>query len=164
MNHFSTIDEYKVHVTTHIDPEKAEFVVLPQKRKNEGVYKFSKTMQPQNRAKIPQEHIAKLESMVTVEQKEPNETNISTLKRFLFVEQLLQQELKQEVGSLSPFLWGNKIVADPDEQKLINVTKFLLTSFANTCSTIATKKKPYKDYERTFWVQHIVPIFQTFAN
>jgi hypothetical protein len=164
LNHSAAIDEYKVHVMTHIDPEKAESVALPQKRKNGALYKFSKTIQPQNRANFPQEHATKLEPMVTIEQKEANETNLSTLKQFVLVEQLLHQALKQEVDSLPSFLWGTKTVANPNEQKLINVTKFVLTSFADTCSTIAIKTKLYQDYERTFWVQHIIPIFQTFGN
>lgn len=160
----ATIDEYKVHVMTHIDPEKAESVALPQKRKNGALYKFSKTIQPRNRAKFPQEHATKLEPMVAIEQKEADETNLSIIKQFVLVEQLLHQALKQEVDSLPSFLWGTKTVANPNEQKLINVTKFVLTSFADTCSTIAIKTKPYQDYERTFWVQHIIPIFNHFVK
>ncbi|ORE00756.1 hypothetical protein BCV72DRAFT_237410 [Rhizopus microsporus var. microsporus] len=164
LSHFLTIDEYKAHVTIHIDPRNAELVVLPQKRKHDAARKFSTMMQPQNRANFPQEYIARLESIITVDQKEADKTNISTLKQFQHVEQLLHQALKQEVESLPSFLWGNKIAADPDEQKLINVTKFILTTFADTCSTIAINTKPNKDYERTFWVKYIVPVFQTFAN
>lgn len=102
--------------------------------------------------------------MVTVEQKEAIETDITSLNQFVLVEQLLRQALKQEAESLPSFLWITKTVANPEEQKLINVKKFVLTAFADTCSTIAINTKPYRDYERTFWVQHIIPIFQTFAN
>jgi hypothetical protein len=40
----------------------------------------------------------------------------------------------------------------------------VLTGFADTCCIAAIDIKPCTDYERTWWVRHVVPIFQTFAN
>lgn len=162
--HFATIDEYKLHVISHIDPDNTESVALPQKRKNGGLYRLSKSIQPRNSANFPQEYAAKLEPLVIFEQNGTKTTNICTLKQFVLLEQLLKQALTQEVDNLPTFVWSSQIVADPDEQKMINVMKFVLTSFANTCSPIGINTRPCQDYERTFWIQHIAPILQTFAN
>ncbi|KAG1464994.1 hypothetical protein G6F46_002435 [Rhizopus delemar] len=46
----------------------------------------------------------------------------------------------------------------------INTIKFVLTGFADTCCIAAIDTKPCTDYERTWWVRHVVSIFQTSAN
>ena len=87
--------------------EQRAIVVIPHRRRKHSAFKFSNTtyLQPQNMLKFPKDHINSFRTIVTIDQKQVNESNLSTLKRFPSVEQLLRKGLNQEVDNLPPFLW-----------------------------------------------------------
>lgn len=64
------------------------------------------------------------------------------------------------------FIWSYSTNnAAPHELKLIRAAKFMFTRFVDTCtSALPPSSASKRDYERTFWVRYIVPIFETFSN
>jgi hypothetical protein len=178
VNHFETMDDYKKHLETHIIPSddddithhskrrRKSFVAIPSRQKNNTVT-FSTTtyLNPPNFARFPQNVVDALGSILDIETSTANETNFDSLLSFPAVQSFLSAGLKQSLDDLPRSVWTEQLNANTqDEKQLCNAVRFLLTSFANSCSTTAINTKPCKDYERTFWVEHVVPIFHVFSK
>lgn len=177
VNHFGNMKDYKEHLQTHIIPssndtthnskrQRKSIVAIPSRRKNNFVT-FSTTsyLNPLNSLRFPQNVVDSLKSILDIETCTANETNFDSLKSFPVVQSFLSAALKQPLDDLPRFVWTEQLnINTQDEKYLCNTIKFLLTNFANNCSTVAIHTKPYKDYERTFWVEHVVPIFHIFSK
>ncbi|KAI9032505.1 hypothetical protein CLU79DRAFT_680166, partial [Phycomyces nitens] len=68
-------------------------------------------------------------------------------------------------NELLQFIWSYKCPdkTDENEQSLIRTMQFVLTDFCSKCnrkSSVIT----LANSERTFWVDRIVPLFQSFGD
>ncbi|KAI8368131.1 uncharacterized protein BYT42DRAFT_503749, partial [Radiomyces spectabilis] len=99
-------------------------------------------------------------------------STLENLKFFKYAHRFLLAALDQELQDLPKWLWQQTPPAElsNQERKLWKIICFSLTSFADNCtetsfgSGSAAIAHVGNDYERTWWVRRVVPVFQTFAN
>ncbi|KAG0817715.1 hypothetical protein G6F20_002154 [Rhizopus arrhizus] len=83
---------------------------------------------------------------------------------FTHVHAFLLAALEQSLDALPRWIWTqiNEDIANiSHEYQLLQASKFILTTFADNCTQ---KKQQKTNSERTYWIRHIVHIFQSFAN
>ncbi|CAO3638499.1 unnamed protein product [Mucor hiemalis] len=125
-----------------------------------------------NTPKIPQHVVNALKPVVGFGSENSLESTVVDLKMFKQVLQFLLAALNQKLQDLPNWLWRQTIpsVLNIQEKKLWKVVCFSLTNFADNCTgttlgpSSAALTRLGTDYERTWWVRRIVPVFQTFAN
>ncbi|KAI8874701.1 hypothetical protein K501DRAFT_315398, partial [Backusella circina FSU 941] len=94
----------------------------------------------------------------------PKTERITYLQSFTNVQAFLLAALEQSLGTLPRWIWTqtNEDIANiSHEYQLLQASKFILTTFADNCTQ---KKQQKTNSERTYWIRHIVHIFQSFAN
>ncbi|KAI9490629.1 hypothetical protein BDB00DRAFT_790146 [Zychaea mexicana] len=132
---------------------------------------FSSTVAP-NTPKIPEHIVNELKPVVDIQRESLPESPLENLKKFQYAHRFLLSALDQESQALPKWLWQQTPPAElsNQEHKLWKMICFSLTSFVDNCTettlgtTSAAMTHMGKDYERTWWVRRIVPVFQTFAN
>ncbi|KAI9027604.1 hypothetical protein CLU79DRAFT_739919 [Phycomyces nitens] len=141
---------------------------------NKRIVTFSSTdyLNVPNTPKIPDNMVNALGPIVSIQCESVQESTLKNLKRFKYAHQFLLTALDQELEDLPLWLWQQKspVELSKQEKKLWKIICFSLTSFADTCTettfgpTSAAYTHTGNDYERTWWVRRVVPVFQTFAN
>ncbi|KAI8967367.1 hypothetical protein BDF20DRAFT_829667, partial [Mycotypha africana] len=104
----------------------------------------------------------KMRDEITNENRKQRE--LDTLQSFANVQAFLLAALEQSLDTLPRWIWmqTNEDIANiSHEYQLLQTSKFILTTFADNCTQ---KKRQKTNSERTYWVRHIVHIFQSFAN
>ncbi|GAN01524.1 hypothetical protein MAM1_0008d00957 [Mucor ambiguus] len=104
----------------------------------------------------------KMRDEITKENRKQRE--LHTLQSFTNVKAFLLAALEQSIGTLPRWIWTqtNEDIANiSHEYQLLQTSKFILTTFADNCTQ---KKQQKTNSERTYWIRHIVHIFQSFAN
>ncbi|CEG66999.1 hypothetical protein RMATCC62417_03485 [Rhizopus microsporus] len=125
-----------------------------------------------NTPKVPEHMANALEPIVCIQSKSLSESTLENHKKPQYAHRFLLAALDQELKALPKWLWQQTPPAElsNQEQKLWNIICFSLTSFVDNCtettlgSTSAAMTHMGNDYERTWWVRRVVPVFQTFAN
>ncbi|KAI9004836.1 hypothetical protein CLU79DRAFT_777938 [Phycomyces nitens] len=92
-----------------------------------------------------------------------DQTNHMSLKQFPVAYSMLKQALDTELVKLPYFLWTftqpDNIATD--DRILLNIIQYVLTDFCNKCyRNVFYQPK----YERSFWIDRVTPIFQTFGD
>ncbi|KAG1471035.1 hypothetical protein G6F56_002350 [Rhizopus delemar] len=89
---------------------------------------------------------------------------LSTLKMFPVAYNLLMNSLDQPLENLPSWLWAYSIeeTTPAMERQLVQTFRFILTDFVST-ATIRTIPSSMTD-ERTFLINHVVPIFKSFGS
>ncbi len=96
--------------------------------------------------------------------KKTKNRELHTLQSFTHVHAFLLAALEQSLDALPRWIWTqiNEDIANiSHEYQLLQASKFILTTFADNCTQ---KKQQKTNSERTYWIRHIVHIFQSFAN
>ncbi|EIE85694.1 hypothetical protein G6F46_002002 [Rhizopus delemar] len=92
-----------------------------------------------------------------------DQTNHVSLKQFPVAYLMLKQALETELASLPHFIWTftqpDNIATD--DVLLLKTIQFVLTDFCNKCHRNAFYQPKY---ERSYWIDRIIPIFQTFGD
>lgn len=89
---------------------------------------------------------------------------LHTLQSFTHVQAFLLTALEQSLGIFPRWIWTqtNEDIANISHgYQLLQASKFILTTFEDNCTQ---KKQQKTNLERTYWIRHIVHIFQSFAN
>lgn len=141
---------------------------------NKRIVTFSSTnyLNAPNTPKIPEHMVNALEPIVCIEHESLLESTLENLKKFQYAHRFLLAALDQELQALPKWLWQQTAPSElsNQEQKLWKIICFSLTNFVDNCtettlgSTSAALTRMGNDYERTWWVRRVVPVFQTFAN
>ncbi|KAI8376020.1 uncharacterized protein BYT42DRAFT_498822 [Radiomyces spectabilis] len=91
--------------------------------------------------------------------------SLAYLKQFPATFTLLMGAMNQPIEKLPVWLWGNPAenALSIAEKQLILTVRFVLTDYANNNNN--EQVAPFSDVsERTFLINHVVPIFKTFGN
>ncbi|KAG0162020.1 hypothetical protein DFQ28_003703 [Apophysomyces sp. BC1034] len=119
-----------------------------------------------NMPKFPQEVIDTLWPIVSINAPGTQQSSLNSLKTFKHVHGFVVAALDQDLEGLPGWLWTHQAPHGlaAQEKKLLNAVKFILTNFADNCGAVSMNAPAVTDYERTWWVRRVVPIFQTFGN
>jgi hypothetical protein len=76
---------------------------------------------------------------------------------------LLKDALNKPLDGIIQWLWRHECPDDVEDQEkdLLQAVKLILTHFAGKCRR---ERRKITNSERTFWVSHVVPIFDVFAD
>lgn len=92
-----------------------------------------------------------------------DQTNHVSLKQFPVAYLMLKQALETELASLPHFIWTftqpDNIATD--DVLFLKTIQFVLTDFCNKCHRNAFYQPKY---ERSYWIDRVIPIFQTFGD
>ncbi|KAI9247751.1 hypothetical protein BY458DRAFT_446176 [Sporodiniella umbellata] len=80
-------------------------------------------------------------------------------KVHLFVLEALEQPYER----LPQFLWtfDKELIENPDQRTIIQIIQYILTDFSGKCYRVG---KTLDNYERTFFIDRVVPIFQNMGD
>ncbi|CEP15287.1 hypothetical protein [Parasitella parasitica] len=165
LSHFGDTEDFRIHVAKHTKQTNATTIILNKRSNINSVQVFSSKIGP-SRAEIPAERATELNYLAVIGQREALLTNRSTLRQYPFLAIFIQDAIKEDIDTLPLFIWSYSTHnAAPHELKLIRAANFMFTRFVDTCtSAVPPSSTSKRDYERTFWVRYIVPIFETFSN
>ncbi|KAI8078900.1 uncharacterized protein BX664DRAFT_343018 [Halteromyces radiatus] len=139
---------------------------------NRNIVTFSSTtyLYEQNTPKFPQKFIDDVRPIVSIDTALAEQSTLATLNAFHHARSFLMAALDQDQEQLATWLWTQKQHdITSREAKLLNMMKFILINFVDNCtatpiSILNNTSTARKDYERTWWVRRVVPLFQTFGN
>lgn len=103
------------------------------------------------------------ENLQCLQQQEADQGSLSSLKQFPLVHKLLIDILDiVDYDEWPLFLWNyDANTTDDLEKKLLNAAKYILTDFSSKCNRpLIFQPKG----ERTFWIDRVIPIFQTLGD
>ncbi|KAG1034081.1 hypothetical protein G6F43_013464 [Rhizopus delemar] len=117
------------------------------------------------RPKITDQTIASLSPVVPIvsDQYFTDQVNLLSFKQYPTALKLLAKAMYVPLPTLPHFLWTFEVEANTNSDDLIfvNVIRCILTDFYSKCQ----RNSQYQPkYERTFWVDRIVPIFQALGD
>ncbi|KAI9030111.1 hypothetical protein CLU79DRAFT_734114 [Phycomyces nitens] len=117
------------------------------------------------RPKITDQAIAMLSPVVSIVSNHylTDQVNLLELKKYPTAHKLLVQAMDVPLSTLPHFLWTFQIEdnTNSDDLTFVNIIRCILTDFYSKC-----QRNPHYQpkYERTFWVDRVVPIFQALGD
>ncbi|ORE08081.1 hypothetical protein BCV72DRAFT_225562 [Rhizopus microsporus var. microsporus] len=152
------------HIANTHEPLFNDDVAISTKK---DVFHFRRSIaSPQpKRPKITDKTIATLSPVVSIvsDQYLTDQVNLLTFKQYPTAHKLLVKAMDVPLPTLPRFLWAFEIEANTNDDDLVfvNILRCILTDFYSKCQ----RNPQYQPkYERTFWVDRVVPIFQALGD
>ncbi|KAI8062607.1 hypothetical protein BC940DRAFT_278516 [Gongronella butleri] len=163
-------------------PERLRYGVSPIITRASTTLQFTSSRQPTlSFARVDAENIDKLAPIVTIlatynrrlpgaklEQLEAEigaHATLSTLKRMKGTYAMVTAAMDVKLRELPLWLWSHMPVEDLEtvDRKLMDAMRFIFTDFVNVCTNPVTAPQAAQS-ERTFLVDHVVPILRSLAT
>ncbi|CEG84516.1 hypothetical protein RMATCC62417_18307 [Rhizopus microsporus] len=175
----SDFEWMKKHISSHEIQNNTAGIPIETKKDTYIFRDASTPLHPPKRPKITGENISTLSPIINIvnssnvhlstEQKNLarqniiDQVNMTSLKEYPTAFNMLKQALNVALEELPHFLWTYTMPNDTTDydKTLSKIVKFVLTDFSSKCH-----RNPYYQpkYERTYWIDRVVPILQCFGD